>query len=100
VSSFIKSSKRAERPLLQAAVRLDAAHVIDDERYRERAEKRRKLRNVYGVQVHDQMPAERPDALNDMVEHVHVRPAAEVLDEVEADAPDSTVVQSGRSLSR
>jgi hypothetical protein len=30
-----------------------------------------------------------------MVEHVHVRAAAEVLDEVEADAPDSTVVQSG-----
>ena len=41
------------------------------------------------------MPSERSDALNDMVEHAHVRPAAEMLDEVEANAPDSTVVQSG-----
>ena len=41
------------------------------------------------------MPSERPNALNDMVEHVHVRHAAEMLDEVEADAPDSAVVQRG-----
>ena len=31
--------------------------------------------------------------VNDMVEDIHVRPAAEMLDEVEADASDSTLVQ-------
>jgi hypothetical protein len=85
--------QRAERPLRQAAVRPDAPHVIDDEGHRDGTEQSRNLRNVCGVQVHDQMPSERSDALNDVVEYAHVRPAAEMRDEVEADAPYPTVVQ-------
>src|SRR6185295_2079627 len=41
----------------------------------------------------DEMPSERLNALKDMTEDVHVRHSAQMLDEVEAHAPDAALVQ-------
>ena len=85
--------QRAERRLLQARAGLHAAHVIDHEGERQPAQQAGELDDVGGVQVHDQMPSERPDALQDVVEHAQVRHASQMLHEVEPHAPDPAFVE-------
>src|SRR5260370_25645396 len=41
-----------------------------------------------------QMPSERPNPLEDTPENIHVRHAAEVLDEIEAHAANSALLQA------
>ena len=45
--------------------------------------------------MYDEMPAERLNAVPDMIEDIHVRRSAQMLDEVETRAPDAALVQGG-----
>ncbi len=59
------------------------------------AERRGKFRDVDGVQVHDEVPSQRLNALDNAAEDIHIRHAAQVFDEIEAHAANPALLQSG-----
>jgi hypothetical protein len=67
--------------------------VVDDEGHADVAQAFAVLDDVLGAQVQHGVPAERRDAVEGPVEHMEVRRAAEVADEVEARPPDAAAVQ-------
>ena len=82
-----------ERLLLEAVLRRHAPHVVDDERHGQRAQHLVELEQVDRVEVQHDVPIELGRARDEPLELVHVRRAAEMLHEVEADAADAARVQ-------
>ena len=80
--------------MFEARTRFDAPHMVDDKGERKLAENPGKLGDIHGVQVHDQMPSERLNALENTAKGIHIGHAAQVLDEIEAHAPDPTFLQT------
>ncbi len=67
--------------------------MIDDEGQRQFADHVRQRDDVGRVEMQHDVPAHLLDAVGGAVEQVHVRRAAEVLDEIEARGPHAAVVQ-------
>ena len=86
--------ERMECRLLDSVRRRNTAHVIDHEGERELADHLFfDPLDIDRVHVQHHMPAEWAYALEDAPEHVHVRRATQVLDEIEAHAPHARIVQ-------
>ena len=86
--------QRLERALLEAVRGLDPSHVVDDERHVDAPEKIVLRQDVLRIEVQHDVPAQRLDARDQTMEYVQVRHAAQMLDEVEADAANSSRVQA------
>ena len=86
--------QRLERLLLHSVGRLRPAHVIDHHRDGDGAEQLLQLDDVLALEMHDQVPAERPDALHGAAHEPGIGPALQVLHEIEAHAANSALVQA------
>ena len=67
--------------------------MVDEERQRQRADHRREFVDVLGVEVQHDVPAAAFHLVDDLVEHAHVRHAAEMLDEIETHATHAAGVE-------
>ena len=85
--------ERAERRLVEAAADRDAPHVVEDVRHREAGEHLGVIDEIGGIDVQHKVPAEPGDALHHRPEALGLGRPAEMLDEVEASAPDAGVVE-------
>ena len=79
--------QRLERRLVDAILGRHAAHVIDHHRHGLLEDQVRQLLDIRRIDMEHQMPAERLDLAHHAFQQVEIRHAAEMLDEVEADAP-------------
>ena len=86
--------QQLKRPLLETLGGLDAAHVVDDEGHVDSCEQLLLRHDVLGIEMQHDVPAQRLDSRQQPVEHVEVRHAAQVLDEIEAYAANAAVVQA------
>ena len=90
-----------ERRLLQPLCGRHAAHVIDDERHRQRrAADRIELEQIGGIEMQIDVPAQRADARQHALELTHVGHAAQMLDEIEAHAAKPLAHAGSRSRAR
>ena len=96
-SSRESSIKARKRRLIDAVRRRHAAHVIDHERQRQRADHRRQRHDVGRIEMQHHMPAAALDAVDHAVEHRHVGRAAQMLDEIEAHAAHAAGIRACRS---
>ena len=77
--SFISSRSARNGPCSRPAPALDAAHVINHEGQGECAKEARQFNDIGRVQMDDEMPSERLNALKDMIEDIHVRHSAQMM---------------------
>src|SRR6266403_98405 len=89
----VEIEQQLNRALPEAVGRLDASHVVDDEGHVDSAQKIGLRHDVLGVEMQHDVPSHRLDAGDQAMEDAEVGDAAQVLDEVEADAANAALVE-------